>query len=101
MSTSSAQSYTAPKDHRLLFENERVRVLEILVPPGEATGMHDHPSYVAYNITAARVRFTFADGSQRDVDVKQGDTVWSEALSHDFHNVGDTVSHGVIVELKQ
>ena len=101
MSTPSAQSYTPPKNHRLLFENERVRVLEILVPPGEATGMHGHPPCVVYNITAARARVAFADGSAREIGIEPGGTSWSEAVTHDFHNVGDTISHGIIVELKQ
>jgi hypothetical protein len=29
--------------HRLLFENETVRVLEVIIPPGETTKFHSHP----------------------------------------------------------
>jgi hypothetical protein len=32
----------APKSHRLLFENERVRVLEVRIPPGELVPVHTH-----------------------------------------------------------
>jgi len=32
----------APKYHKLLFENERVRLLEVRIPPGETTPVHTH-----------------------------------------------------------
>ena len=32
----------APKYHKVLFENERVRVLEVRIPPGEITPVHTH-----------------------------------------------------------
>ena len=32
----------APKHHKLLFENERVRLLEVRIPPGEITPVHTH-----------------------------------------------------------
>ena len=32
----------APKHHKLLFENERVRVLEVRIPPGELVPVHTH-----------------------------------------------------------
>ncbi|MBT6991316.1 MAG: hypothetical protein HN957_04985 [Gammaproteobacteria bacterium] len=33
----------AGNHHRLLFENETVRVLEVIIPPGETTEFHSHP----------------------------------------------------------
>ena len=33
----------AGNHHRLLFENESVRVLEVIIPPGETTEFHSHP----------------------------------------------------------
>ena len=32
----------APKHHTLLFENERVRVLEVRIPPGDLVPVHTH-----------------------------------------------------------
>ena len=32
----------APKHHKLLFENERVRVLEVRIPPGDLVPVHTH-----------------------------------------------------------
>jgi hypothetical protein len=32
----------APRHHKLLFENERVRVLEVRIAPGELVPLHTH-----------------------------------------------------------
>lgn len=47
----------APKNHKLLFENDDVRVLEVDVPPGVREPLHAHryPS-VLYYISAAHMK---------------------------------------------
>jgi hypothetical protein len=47
----------AGNHHRLLFENENVRVLEVIIPPGETTEFHSHPMPGVFITTqpAARV----------------------------------------------
>jgi len=55
------------------FENDRVRVLELRLKPGEREGMHTHPQYVLYALTDYRVKNTSADGTVRVFDRKRGD----------------------------
>ena len=47
----------APQNHKLLFENDEVRVLEVTVPPGVREPLHAHrdPS-VLYYISAAHMK---------------------------------------------
>ena len=47
----------APKNHKLLFENAEVRVLEVTVPPGVREPLHAHryPS-VLYYVSAAHLK---------------------------------------------
>jgi quercetin dioxygenase-like cupin family protein len=47
----------APQNHKLLFENEYVRVLEVTVPPGVREPLHAHryPS-VLYYLSAAHMK---------------------------------------------
>lgn len=47
----------APQHHRLLFENDEVRVLEVTVPPGVREPLHAHryPS-VLYYVSAAHMK---------------------------------------------
>jgi hypothetical protein len=62
----------APNSHRVLFENQFVRVLEVTVPPGTKEPMHHHrwPSIFLIWDTGGRTaheRFYHADGSVHDV----------------------------------
>jgi quercetin dioxygenase-like cupin family protein len=47
----------APQHHRLLFENDEVRVLEVSIPPGVREPLHAHrfPS-VLYYVSAAHLK---------------------------------------------
>jgi hypothetical protein len=47
----------APQNHKLLFENDEVRVLEVRVPPGVREPLHAHryPS-VLYYVSAAHMK---------------------------------------------
>jgi quercetin dioxygenase-like cupin family protein len=47
----------APQHHKLLFENDEVRVLEVTVPPGVKEPLHAHryPS-VLYYVSAAHLK---------------------------------------------
>ena len=85
----------------LKFENERVRVLELRLKPGESEEMHTHPDYVLYALTDYRVKNTSADGTVRVFDRKQGDVFWGKPVTHGGENVGDTEVHAIIVELKE
>jgi len=83
------------------FENDRVRVLELRLKPGEREGMHTHPQYVLYPLTDYRVKNTSADGAVRIFERKRGEVFWGEPVTHGGENIGDTEVHAVIVELKQ
>lgn len=89
-----------PARHQLLLENERVRVLEMLVKPGEDTGMHFHLPCVVYALSSARVRMSSRDGTSRVVETQQGETMWSEGGWHSVENIGETDDWGIIMELK-
>ncbi len=43
--------HAAPKNHKVLFEDDHVRLLEVRVQPGETENMHGHiwPSVFAYD----------------------------------------------------
>jgi quercetin dioxygenase-like cupin family protein len=99
--TTAERKFTPPANHRILLENERVRVMEVAIRPGETSGMHEHPASVVYQLTDCRVRFAFPDGSNQVVDSKAGNTVWTNGVQHEVHNIGTTDDIGIIVELKQ
>jgi quercetin dioxygenase-like cupin family protein len=82
------------------FENDRVRVLELRLKPGEREKQHRHPQYLLYALTDYRVRNTKDDGTTQVFDRKAGDVFWGEPVTHSGENVGNTELRAVIVELK-
>jgi hypothetical protein len=53
----------APKNHKVLYENDHVRILEVTVQPGEIENMHHHPCASVFAHDAPMPKFTnsFAD----------------------------------------
>ena len=91
---------TDPDKYRVLFENERVRVLEYTDKPGDRTSTHRHPDSVMYTLTSFERRLIHGDSS-RDVQLETGRVVWVAAQEHSGENIGTTESHSIFVELKE
>jgi quercetin dioxygenase-like cupin family protein len=87
--------------HKVLLENERVRVLDFHVKPGEKVRMHSHPAAsIVYYLTDAKVKYTNPDGRTEERAVKAGTKFWIEAMRHDVENLGANEFHGLHIELK-
>ncbi len=90
-----------PAHNTLLLDNDRVRVFETRLAPGETSAMHSHPAFVAYSLTDAQAKFTFENGTSREVTLKQGLTAWNPPLTHSVLNTGTTGFRVLHVELKE
>ncbi len=86
--------------YRVVFENDRVRVLEYRDRPGERTTPHAHPDSVMYTLSDFRRRLHGA-GASRDVHMAAGTVGWLPAQEHSGENIGDTETHVIFVELKE
>ena len=91
---------TNPEHYAVVYENDRVRVLEYTDRPGDRTTPHAHPDSVMHTLSAFRRRL-HADGKHRDVDMPAGLTGWLPAQQHSGENIGDTPTHVLFVELKE
>jgi quercetin dioxygenase-like cupin family protein len=89
-----------PEHYRVVFENDRVRVLEYTDQPGDQTTPHAHPDSVMYTLSSFRRRLVSGD-NQRDVALEAGTTGWLPAQEHHGENIGDTPTHVIFVELKE
>jgi quercetin dioxygenase-like cupin family protein len=97
----------APKHHKLLFENELVRVLDTTISQGETVPMHTHPwpSVLYVQSWSDFVRRDAAgeivlDWRGRE-PVAAGSIVWSPALTpHTLENVGESELRAICVEVK-
>jgi beta-alanine degradation protein BauB len=88
------------KTIRVKFENDRVRVLEATLPPGVKEQVHSHPAYVIYVLEGGRYRNYASDGKVTEGELKTGEVLFREPLTHAAENIGDTALHMILVELK-
>jgi hypothetical protein len=91
---------TDPELYRVVFENDRVRVLEYLDQPGDATHMHSHPDSVMVTLSSFS-RIIANDGREVAFGLDAGQVRWLDAQQHSGRNVGDTATHSIFVELKE
>ena len=71
-----------PEHYKVVFDNDQVRVLRISYGAGEEGKMHSHPASVAVFLADSDGALTMADGSEQEMSVKMGDTMWADAESH-------------------
>ncbi|GAA4091092.1 cupin domain-containing protein [Nocardioides kongjuensis] len=89
-----------PDHYTVVFENDRVRVLEYRDEPGARTTPHAHPDSVMYTLSSFRRRLVAGD-QQREVEMTAGTVGWLPAQEHHGENIGDTPTHVLFVELKE
>ena len=91
---------TDPDKYKVVFENERVRVLEYRDEPGDRTSPHRHPDSVMYTLSSFERRLVHGE-RERDVRLEAGHVVWVAAQEHHGKNIGATPTHTIFVELKE
>ena len=98
----------APEHHRLLFENESVRVIDTCIPCGEITSLHTHqwPASIYVISWSDFIRYdengnTMLDSRSLSVSTSPPTALWSEPLApHRLKNVGNKDMHIISVEIK-
>ncbi len=88
----------APELAKVLFENAKVRVVELNVKKGSKAEMHTHPAYFAYAITPFDYKSTSAGGKTVSRKQKKGEVEWSDGESHAVEFV--KTARALVVELK-
>ena len=98
----------APQNHRLLFENETVRVLDTFVHPGQTVPLHTH-KWPSTNYLLCWSDFIRRDSDRavlldsRSLSPKPatGSAFWGPPLPpHTLENIGGSDLHVITVELK-
>jgi predicted metal-dependent enzyme (double-stranded beta helix superfamily) len=98
----------APEHHEVLLENERVRVLDSRIKPGDTVPVHTHRWASVLHIlgTSDFIRYdpegnTVFDSRTKESSIEVGTVTWSAPLSaHSVENVGDTEIRVISIELK-
>lgn len=89
-----------PDFYHVVFENERVRVLEYADEPGDGTTPHSHPDSVMIAVSDIHRRLVLGD-QEREVQIPAGTVTWLAAQEHSGHNIGSTPTRAYFIELKE
>jgi hypothetical protein len=97
---------SAPKTHRLLFENAYVRILESRIEPGESVPLHTH-LWDSISVILQGSRFVGIDHEGNMIEEKlevgierlKGDT--SDSTLYTYTNVGPDSYHSIAFEIKK
>ena len=97
----------APDSHRVIFENDEVRVVETTIPAGATTRLHTHLSpTVSYVLSGSHFRRRDDHGevvvdTRSDPDFVLPRVLFSASIPrHTLENTGDDDLHIIGVELK-
>jgi beta-alanine degradation protein BauB len=97
--TEQDPTITDPTLYAVVFENERVRVLEYRDQPGAKTNPHRHPDTVMVTLSSFQRRVSSGD-RRVDIELPAGQVRWIAAQDHWGENIGATETHGFFIELK-
>ncbi len=104
VSTVLAQDVTkvdgGPETHKVILDNDQVRVLDVRIPPGQKVAMHSHPENVVYYVTDYKIKVTSSDGKTALREGKAGTAVSLGPTTHAVENAGTTELHLVQIEMK-
>lgn len=90
----------SPELYHVVFENDRVRVLEYRDAPGDQTKPHHHPDSVMVTLSSFRRRL-WTEGQQVELELPAFQARWLSAQEHSGMNIGASETHAIFVELKE
>jgi predicted metal-dependent enzyme (double-stranded beta helix superfamily) len=97
----------APASHRVLLDNDQVRVLEVVIEPGTREPEHTHRAVSVMIVDEpARIRYYEGDALRFESPARSGSTPgvrvrWMEPEGpHSVENIDERRYHAIRVELK-
>jgi len=88
-----------PDVHKVILENEHVRVLDARISPGWKSPMHSHPPMVIVSLGAGRFKATGPDGKPQILDFNPGMVIWRESTEHSWEMLSGN-AHVIAIEVK-
>ena len=89
-----------PGMHKILLDNDDVKVYEAIYKPGDKVPMHSHPKHIVYVMSGGKMTFTNKEGKKEERITESGKVMDSPPVSHMTENTGDTEIKVLVVELK-
>lgn len=88
-----------PEVHKVVMENDHVRVLDARVSPGWKSAMHSHPPMVLVSLGSGRFKVTGPDKKTQILDFNPGIVIWRDSTEHSWEMLSGE-AHVIAVEIK-
>ena len=87
----------APHVYKVLFENEQVRLLEVIMQPGDSSEMHSHPDYFFYLLSSGG---KVIGHCERSMVVHEPIAFWENWSKQRFDKSGSYALEGALVPVE-
>lgn len=84
---------------KILLQNDRVRLAEMTIKPGDRGKMVERPDRVRYVLKGGKVREHFADGKVKNYRLKPGAVQWEEKGTSSIENTGKMTVRFITVQV--
>jgi quercetin dioxygenase-like cupin family protein len=85
---------------KVLLENDNVRVMQVVFPPGAVAPWHNHPNHTVYALTSGKIQITDKDKPASNIDIMAGTALYMPAVTHKAKNIGTTTIKLIVTEIK-
>ena len=90
----------SPSMAKVIFENDRVSVIQLKFKGRQKMPMHSHPANLVYAVTSSKMKSTSPKGKSQKLSMKAGSVGWSDGGSHEVENLDRKTAVNIIFELK-
>jgi len=97
----SVKLHSSAYAYKVVWQNDRVTVMEARLGPGDKIPMHFHPDHVVYINSPGKLRFAFPEAPPLVSETKIGEVYWGPAGQNSTENIGQTEVNATVVELKE
>jgi hypothetical protein len=88
-----------PDVHKILLENDFIRVFVARASKGVKSPLHTHPPMVLVSLGKTRFRMSQADGKTSMFDLNPGQALWVEGAHHAWELIAGEL-HAIGIEIK-
>jgi hypothetical protein len=88
-----------PDVHKVILENEFVRVFDARASKGTKSPLHTHPPMVLVSLGKTRFRMSQSDGKTSIFDLNPGQALWVENAHHAWELIAGEL-HAIGIEIK-
>ena len=90
----------APNLYKVILDNDKVRVMELIIAPNDSVPWHSHPYHLIFAMADGKLEITDKGKAPQTAEFKAGEVMEMSATTHMGKNTGGTTIKMLVTELK-